>query len=193
MDALPDGLQAWWTQLALPFLLAALPGLVKAVVVLAATLFLGRRAGATFRRAAVRASVDASTTLLGARLVHLAIFTVGAVVLLDIFGIPPATLVAAIGVVGLAVSLALQDLLRNFFAGVYLLFERPFALGDRIRFKEHEGTVEHVGFRTLRLRTDDNAEILIPNSLVVAEVVANRTRATAAEGQASGEQKQAAV
>jgi small-conductance mechanosensitive channel len=174
MDALRDGLLSWWAIHALPSLASLLPALLKAGLVIAITLVVGRRSSVTFRGAASRASVDASTTLLVARLIHLTILTIGTVVVLDIFGVPLATLIAAIGVIGLAVSLALQDLLRNFFAGVYLLFERPFQIGDRIRVKDSEGVVEHVGFRTLHLRADEGVEILIPNSLVVADVVANR-------------------
>jgi small conductance mechanosensitive channel len=166
MDGLRDSALAWWAACAAPALAAALPTLVQAVVVAAATAFLARYAADSFRRAAGRSSaVDPSTLLLGTRLIRIAILALGATLFLDVVGLPLGTLIATIGITGLAISLALQDLLRNFFAGIYLLFERPFQLGDRIRVKEFEGTVEHV-------------QILIPNSMVVAEVVSNRTGAT---------------
>jgi small-conductance mechanosensitive channel len=193
MDGLSDGLLAWWAALALPFLASLLPALLKAALVIAITLVVGRRANLMVRGAAVRGSVDAGTTLLVARLIHLTILSIGTVVVLDILGVPLATLIAAIGVIGLAVSLALQDLLRNFFSGVYLLFERPFQLGDRIRVRDNEGVVEYVGFRTLRLRADDGVEILIPSSLVVADVVANRGRRPEGDAAEGAERKQAAI
>ncbi len=141
MDILREaGLQEW-SAAAIPFLASALPTLMKALVVLLLTFYVGRRASSAFRAAARRSSVDPSIILLGARLIHLGVLILAASILLDLFGVPPSTLVAAIGVVGLAVSLALQDLLRNFFAGIYLLFERPFRLGDTIQVKEHEGVV----------------------------------------------------
>jgi small conductance mechanosensitive channel len=116
--------------------------------------------------------------VLGARLIRIAVLALGLTLFLDTVGVPPSTLIAAIGVIGLAISLALQDILRNFFSGVYLLYERPFLIGDTVRIKDHEGVVEHVGFRTMVLKTADDAHVLIPNSLVIAEVVSNRTRAT---------------
>ena len=188
-----DGLLAWWDSLALPIPASLLPALLKAALVIAITRVVARRAHLTVRGAAARGSVDASTTLLVARLIQLTILTIGTVVVLDTLGVPSATLIAAIGVIGLAVSLALQDLLRNLFSGVYLLFERPFQLGDRIRVRDNEGVVEYVGFRTLRLRTDDDIQILIPNSLVVAEVVANRGRRSDGDPGEGAERKQAAI
>jgi len=193
MDSMLDAWLAWWTTLALPFLAQALPTALKAVFVLLVAHYSSRRADDAFRGTAVRAALDPSTTLLGSRLIRLAILAVAVAIVLELVGIPPTTLVAAIGVAGLAVSLALQDLLRNFFSGVYLLFERPFQIGDRIRIRDHEGLVDYVGFRTTRLRTDENVEILIPNSLVVAEIVANRTRAAGLEAQGSTEGKKAAL
>jgi small-conductance mechanosensitive channel len=165
-----------WPPEALGTLLAAaVPVLLKALVVLALMLLVGRSATHAFDQVAGRGALDRSTRLLGGRIIRLAVLIVGGTVLLDLFGVPPATLIAAIGVVGLAVSLALQDLLRNFFSGIYLLFERPFEIGDTIKVRDNEGVVEYVGFRTLTLRTARNEQILIPNSMVVAEVVANRT------------------
>ncbi len=75
----------------------------------------------------------------------------------------------------LAFSLALQDILKNFFSGVYLLLERPFRVGDTIKVKEQTGVVENIGVRTTQLRTVDNVQILVPNATVFSEVVANQT------------------
>ncbi len=88
----------------------------------------------------------------------------------------PAALVAGIGVLGLAASLALQDILKSFCAGVYLLFERPFHLGDEIKIKDFRGRVVDIGIRTTVLHTADNMEVVVPNSVVLADVVVNRVR-----------------
>ena len=92
-----------------------------------------------------------------------------------LFGIPLSTVVTFVGVVGLAISLALQDILKNFFAGLYLVFERPFRLGDTIAVKDQRGVVETIGIRTTILRTDENVQVLIPNMTIFAEIVQNRT------------------
>ena len=80
------------------------------------------------------------------------------------------------GVFGLALSLAAQDILKSFFAGLYLLFERPFLIGDEVQVKEHIGRVESVGFRATTIRTEDNVLVVVPNAIVFAEVVSNRSR-----------------
>jgi small conductance mechanosensitive channel len=89
-------------------------------------------------------------------------------------------LAALIGVTGLALSLSLQTLLQNLVAGVYLLVESPFAIGDTIQVVgpnavNHEGTVEDIQMRTTHLRSRDDELILVPNSAIFGGVVTNRT------------------
>ena len=76
------------------------------------------------------------------------VLIIGATTLLDTFGIPLSAVVTFVGVIGLAISLAMQDILKNFFAGLYLLFERPFRLGDVVVVKDQCGVVETIGIRT---------------------------------------------
>jgi small conductance mechanosensitive channel len=98
-------------------------------------------------------------------------------VVLGILGASPASLVTVAGAVGLAFSLAMQDILKNFFSGVYLLLERPFRVGDTIRVKDQQGMVENIGVRTTMLRTPDNVQVLVPNVMVFTEVVTNHSHA----------------
>src|SRR5204863_8385263 len=102
---------------------------------------------------------------------------------LGTLGISPAGLLALAGAVGLAFSLATQDILKNFFSGIYLLLERPFRVGDTIRVKDQQGIVENIGVRTTMLRTPENVQVLVPNAVVFAEVVTNHTNATPIEPQ----------
>ena len=95
--------------------------------------------------------------------------------ILGILGVNPTGLIALFGAVGLAFSLAMQDILKNFFSGVYLLLERPFRVGDTIKVKDQTGVVENIGVRTTQLRTADNVQVLVPNATVFGEVVANHT------------------
>jgi small-conductance mechanosensitive channel len=91
----------------------------------------------------------------------------------EVLGVSPTALVAGFGVLGLAASLALQDILKSFCAGVYLLFERPFLIGDEIKVKEFQGRVVDIGIRTTVLHTEDGREVLVPNSVVLADIVVN--------------------
>jgi small conductance mechanosensitive channel len=114
---------------------------------------------------------------------------------LGILGAPPATLVTILGAFGLAFSLAVQDILKNFFSGIYLLLERPFRVGDTIKVKDQQGLVEHIGVRTTTLRTAENVRVLVPNAIVFAEVVSNQTYAQplAEPDESSGQREPDAV
>jgi small-conductance mechanosensitive channel len=78
------------------------------------------------------------------------------------------------GVLGLAASLALQDVLKNFVAGVYLLVERPFRIGESIKVKDFTGAVETIDVRTTVLRTAEGDAVMVPNAILFAEIILNR-------------------
>jgi len=84
-----------------------------------------------------------------------------------------ATILAGMGVGGLAVALAAQDSIRNFFGSVMILLDRPFRVGERVRFGGHDGPVEEVGFRTTKIRTLEGHRVTIPNSEIANQVVEN--------------------
>lgn len=166
----------WWVPTEWPGLFETLgPPVTRAFVLAILTWYLARAARASFEHATIKTGADPNFRLLIGRLVYLAILAIGIVTIMDTFGVPLSTLVTVLGVVGIGISLALQDILKNFFAGTYLLFERPFRLGDVISVKEHRGTVETIGVRTTTLRTPENVHIMIPNAIVFSDVVANRT------------------
>lgn len=95
--------------------------------------------------------------------------------MLELFGVPVAGLMAGAGVAGLAVSLAAQSTLSNLIAGITLVMERPFGIGDYIVLGSFEGTVEEISFRSTKLRTPDNCQITVENSKVSAEYIQNVT------------------
>jgi small-conductance mechanosensitive channel len=129
-----------------------------------------------FERATARSSADIHLRVLAGRFLYLAVFIYGLLWAVEVLGISPTALVAGLGVLGLAASLALQDILKSFCAGVYLLFERPFHLGDDIKIKDFRGRVVDIGIRTTVLHTADDQEVIVPNSVVLADVVVNRAR-----------------
>ena len=83
------------------------------------------------------------------------------------------TIVAGLGVGGIAVALAAQDTIRNFFGSLVILGDKPFEIGDRIEIKGDDGVVEEVGFRSTRMRRLDGHLLTIPNSEIVNETVRN--------------------
>ena len=83
-------------------------------------------------------------------------------------------LVASAGIVGLALSFAAQDTLANLFAGIAIMTDRPYALGDYIILDSGErGEVTHIGLRSTRLLTRDDVEVSIPNSVMGAAKIVN--------------------
>lgn len=101
-----------------------------------------------------------------------------AVSVLDLMGLPASSLIAGAGVAGLAVSLAAQSTLTNLIAGVTLVLEQPFGIGDYVMMGAVEGTVEDISFRSTRLRTPDNVLITVENATVCAEYIHNCTNRT---------------
>ena len=149
------------------------PPLVRALLLAVGTWFAARLARSSFNYAGRR--VDAHARLLIGRIISIVIIGLGVATILDTVGVPLTTFVTVLGVAGLGISLAMQDVLKSFVAGTFLLFERPFRIGDEISVKAERGVVEDIGIRTTRLRNADNVQIIIPNAVVFAEVVANRT------------------
>ncbi len=108
------------------------------------------------------------------KLVTVATWTLAVVVVLGQFGYRISTLLAALGVAGLAVALAVQDILANLFAGFYIVADRSVRTGDYIRLDSgQEGFVDEVSWRNTRVRGWDNNMIIIPNAKLIKSVLTN--------------------
>jgi small-conductance mechanosensitive channel len=167
---------------------------IQAVVIVILS-FIGARLALNWSGAAMRRGrIDPGTQILVKRALVVTWITVTALWVLGVLGVNPTGLVAVAGAFAVAFSLAIQDILKNFFSGVYLLLERPFRVGDTIRVREQLGVVENIGVRTTQLRTVDNIQVLVPNATVFSEVVANHTyarpAAKPADGQSEADQAQ---
>ncbi|MBE3549810.1 MAG: Small-conductance mechanosensitive channel [Brockia lithotrophica] len=98
---------------------------------------------------------------------------VGAGMVLQEFGYRIDTLVAGLGLGGLAVSLAARDTLANYFGGIVLIGERTFAVGDWIEFGDVSGTVETMNFRSTKIRAQDDSLITVPNAVLAQANIKN--------------------
>lgn len=83
------------------------------------------------------------------------------------------SILAGLGIGGLALALAAQDTLKNFFGSIVLLSDRPFEVGDRINVDGHDGPVEEVGMRSTRIRTLDGHVVTIPNGELANKAIWN--------------------
>jgi len=93
--------------------------------------------------------------------------------LLHIFEIDITAFLAAAGIAGVAVALAAQEIIGNFFAGIVIATDKPFRLGDRVRIDTFFGDVISLGARSTRIRTMDSQIVTIPNTKVTSNVVTN--------------------
>ncbi|MHB8632804.1 MAG: mechanosensitive ion channel family protein [Thermoplasmatota archaeon] len=123
-------------------------------------------------RASRQARWQAAATL-SHRLGAAALYTLAALVVLDFFGIPITPILASVGIAGLAVALALQDTLANFFAGIWMQTDRSLQVGHFVRVEDskQEGYLSDIGWRTAKLRTQNGNLVIIPNSVLAKSVV----------------------
>lgn len=97
----------------------------------------------------------------------------GALLTLQNLGINVLSLLAGLGLGGLALALAAKDTAANLFGSITIILDRPFKIGDWIRIGDFEGTVEEIGFRSTRIRTFYKSLVSVPNSFIASERVDN--------------------
>ncbi len=94
-------------------------------------------------------------------------------VVVGIFKPPIQSVLAFTASAGIAIGFASQDILKNIFGGVVILFDKPFGVGDKIQIDTHYGEVLSIGLRTVRLVTADDSVVAVPNSEIVSKSVSN--------------------
>ncbi|MDD4179756.1 MAG: mechanosensitive ion channel family protein, partial [Candidatus Margulisbacteria bacterium] len=108
------------------------------------------------------------------RLGNLVVIGAAAVMFMDLLGISVTPLLASLGIAGLAIGLALQETLGNFFAGVYILLSQPVRVGDYIELDNGlKGYVVNIGWRETRIRTLPNNLVVVPNSKLSQSIITN--------------------
>jgi small-conductance mechanosensitive channel len=115
------------------------------------------------------------------RFSHFIVYTVAIVIALDLLGINVVPFVAGAGVAGIAIGFAAKDTLSNLIAGVLLIIDRPFEVGDRIEVWSAPadsatwGDVIDIGLRATKIKTTDNIIIIIPNNEIMVRDIINYT------------------
>ncbi|TPE54949.1 mechanosensitive ion channel family protein [Maribrevibacterium harenarium] len=124
--------------------------------------------------------VDVTTASAVSKLLRAAVLITSALVIMQNLGYSISGVLAFGGIGGIAVGFAAKDLLANFFGGLMVYLDRPFAVGDWIRSpdKDIEGTVENIGWRQTRIRTFDKRPLYVPNSTFSLISVENPSRMT---------------
>ena len=122
--------------------------------------------------------LDQTTVDAIGKLVSASILITAALVVLQTLGFSISGVLAFGGIGGIAIGFAAKDLLSNFFGGLMIYLDRPFAVGDWVRSpdREIEGTVEYIGWRLTRIRSFDKRPIYIPNGIFSSIAVVNPSR-----------------
>lgn len=124
--------------------------------------------------------VDYTTASAISKLLRASVVITAALVVLQTLGYSISGVLAFGGIGGIAVGFAAKDLLANFFGGLMVYLDRPFAIGDWVRSPDQdiEGTVEHIGWRQTRIRTFEKRPLYVPNSTFSLISVENPSRMT---------------
>ena len=110
-----------------------------------------------------------------------------AFVLSAVWGKDLGTLLTALGVGSIVLGLALQDTLGNLMAGIALLFEKPFGIGDWIKVQERIGKVTNMNWRAVRILTRSRDELIVPNSILGKEIIQNLSKPTGVHAEYQGD------
>ena len=122
-----------------------------------------------------RSKLDKSLHAIIRSVVKIVLLFVAVLIVAASFGIDVTSLLAVLSIAGVAVSLAIQDILSNFFSGLVLLSSKPFKVGDYVTVGGHSGTIVETGLTHTKLHTPDNQVILVPNSAITSNVITNVT------------------
>ena len=158
-------------------------GRVRDVLVLIALLWAASRlltVGVTYTRTRPGRPNALSDNVLffGQQLLQAVIWIIGIAMILSQFGYDITALVAGLGLSGLAIALAAQDLIANLIGYFVIITDAPFRVGDFIVSEKGQGFVESINFRSLRLRSPDRPQLIIPNKEIVSNAITNWARAS---------------
>jgi small conductance mechanosensitive channel len=153
------------------------PRLGAAVVVLIVFWLIYRVSAAGLQKLMAAAGMQAAIIDLLIRNVYRLLFIAFAVVMAaGQLGINVGAAIAGLGVAGIAIGFAAQDTLANTIAGIVILWDQPFVVGDSVTVADQYGQVTNITLRTTRIRTPRNTYVVIPNRRIVDEVLVNHSK-----------------
>ncbi|MET4074503.1 mechanosensitive ion channel family protein [Hymenobacter sp. UYCo722] len=170
-DLLSNKLVNWVQQFVL-----LLPNLLITLLVLTATVFAARLTRRALASVLPRVSPGAVTLhSLISTLAYVAVLLVGTFFGLEVLGLDKTvtSLLAGVGIIGLALGFAFQDIAANFISGIIIAVQRPFTVGDVIETDKFFGTIERINLRTLDLRQVTGELVRVPNRKVFESAVTN--------------------
>jgi len=176
MTEQPQPLLSILEQLLVDFL-TILPSLVAALVVFVVGLYLASIIRRLVRRRMERRTKNPQPIALVSQLVYWLVVIFVAAISLQMVGFNLTAFLAGLGIAGITIGFALQDVTKNFVAGLLMLIQQPFEIGETIEVGGYTGTVLAIDLRATKLRTSDGRLVLIPNGEVFVSPITNFSRA----------------
>jgi len=158
------------------YLVKALPNLLIALLIFIASIYLARLLSRLLVNVLKARRADPEVTGLLGQILRWSIIVAGIITALQRFFNVTAFL-AGLGIIGFTIGFALQNIMQNFAAGVILLIQQPFNVGDAIEVDGYSGTILTISLRTTEMRTFDGLIVIIPNADVLSNPITNYTRA----------------
>ena len=160
-------------QVLLTDFLLFLPKLVTALITFGVTLILAALAARSVERGMRRRVLLRDSLLLLTQLTRGTVLVFGTILALEQVNFNVAGFVTGLGIVGFAIGFALQDIARNFIAGIILTLRQPFRIGNWVKVADYSGTVTEINLRDTVIRTADGEKVILPNSNVFNTAIIN--------------------
>lgn len=159
-------------------LILLIPNIVAAALIIGVVFLAARLLRRATRRVLDRFSTYGQVNRLFASLVFLAAVGVGIFIALSVLGLSKAVtaLLTGVGILGLALGFAFQDITENFISGVLMAFRRPIEVGDIVEVDDYFGTVHEINLRSTIVQTFQGKHVFLPNSLVIKNPLVNYSR-----------------
>jgi len=155
-----------------------LPKAIIALVVFFLSLYIAGVVTRFVNLALDRRKADQEIRLVLTKITRWSIIVLGVFIALQQMGFDLSAFLVSLGVAGFTIGFALQDISKNFIAGLLILLQQPFDIGDAVKIEEFVGTVINVDLRATEIRTFDGKIVLIPNADVYTKPITNYSRET---------------
>jgi small conductance mechanosensitive channel len=156
-------------------IIVGIPNAFTALAIFLVSLYAAGLAAALLKKVLQKRRAAPGASRLLAQLVRWTIIVIGTITALQRFFDVTAFL-AGLGILGFTVGFALQDVMKNFAAGVILLVQRPFRVGEAISVAGFDGTIQAIDLRSTEMKTFDGRIVLIPNADVITNPITNYSR-----------------
>jgi small conductance mechanosensitive channel len=158
-----------------PLVLILLGKIAAAIAIFIVGRWIAFRIAGAVVLATERASLDPTLTKFLRSVVYLALLVMVLLTALQPLGVKITAFLAVLGAAGLAIGLALKDSLANFSSGIFLVFFRPFRVGDYVEAAGVAGTIDEINMFSTTFKTVDNRVVVVPNGMIYAGTITNFT------------------